>query len=304
MKKYLAVAVIVAALLLTAGFFTTSHAQAPSKDDAPTFYRLTPGVYVNPWPRFTIHYPKDWIERPVNIAMGDVLRVSPPDPYPSSASLMVMVGPWPYPIDKWADFWVPTLKAMGLTDVTVVSDKPSQLRDGTPAREVEAKMLRSGVPVNQMSLATRKEDVQILTVVSSANGKIGDDLKAILYSVEFPPGKDEPVKLPPDVQAFLNDHTRDLLSHDIERVKANYSARYLLSGTRKGEVERYVRDFIGRVTSCEVVITEFVAGGDRAYLAGIISTNLGKMPLLETSIIKESGEWKWYGNQREVVPFK
>jgi len=26
--------------------------------------------------------------------------------------------------------------------------------------------------------------------------------------------------------------------------------------------------------------------------------------LQETSIIKENGEWKWYGNQREAHPWK
>ncbi len=301
MERPLLLSAAMAVLLLTGSSFAPCKAQNATAADTPTFYRLVPGTYVNGWPRFTIKYPTEWVERPINTAMGDVFQVSSAGPYPSSSSLMVMVGPWPYPIDKWADSWVPTLRAMGLTDVTVVSDKPSQLRDGTPAREVEATMLRNGVPVNQMSLATRKEDVQILTVVSSSNGTIGNDLKTILYSIEFRPGKDEPVKVPPDVREFLDDHVGDLLSHDMERVTANYSERYLASGTRKGEVERCVREFIGRVTSCEVVITEFVPAGDRACLAGIVSTNLGKMPLLETSIIKENGEWKWYGNQREVA---
>jgi hypothetical protein len=62
---------------------------------------------------------------------------------------------------------------------------------------------------------------------------------------------------------------------------------------------------IGGVTSVEVGITDFVRAGDRAYPAGFFKGFpgfWGKGMLRETSIIKESGEWKWYGNQRDVSP--
>jgi len=51
-----------------------------------------------------------------------------------------------------------------------------------------------------------------------------------------------------------------------------------------------------------VGITDFVPAGDRAYLAGFTVTNGSKWPLYGASIIKENGEWKWYGNQRDVAP--
>jgi len=59
MKRTVAVPVIVAIALLVGASFTPSLAQAPSNADIPTFYHLVPGTYVNGWPRFTIHYPKD-----------------------------------------------------------------------------------------------------------------------------------------------------------------------------------------------------------------------------------------------------
>lgn len=83
----------------------------------------------------------------------------------------------------------------------------------------------------------------------------------------------------------------------------DYSDRYLNSGLRKGEMERFWNVFIGRFTSYEVGITEFVPVGDRTlYLAGFASGPWGTSMLLETFVIKESGEWKWYGNQRDPAP--
>jgi len=285
-------------ILLVGSVIALSYAQTPSSSDTPTFYRLVPGTYVNPWPRFAVHYPKDWVERPKNVLSGDVFSASSAERFPSMA---VIVGPSPLSLDKVADGWVPILKALGFKDVTVVGDKPSRLRDGTPAWEVEAKMLANGAPFSQLLLATKKDETGISIVVSSV-GKIGEDLKVIPYSIEFEPDKDKPVKVPPDVQAFLNKHCNDAVSHDLTKVMANVSDRFLNSGVRKGEMERTWRPLVGQMTSAEFVITDYVPASDRAYLAGFVISFWGKVMLQATSIIKETGDWKWYGNQRDVAP--
>jgi hypothetical protein len=38
--------------------------------------------------------------------------------------------------------------------------------------------------------------------IESLNGKIGEDLKTILYSIEFEPDKDKAVKVPPMSRNF------------------------------------------------------------------------------------------------------
>jgi hypothetical protein len=119
--------------------------------------------------------------------------------------------------------------------------------------------------------------------------RIGEDLKAILYSLEFEPSKDEPVKVPLDIQEFLDKYCSDIVSHDVANVMAHFSDRFLLSGVKKGEIERSIRQMIGSITSCEVGITELVPAGDRAYVAGFQSWTLQKWAL-GTSIIKEGGE--------------
>ena len=65
MKKLIVLSVIIAVMFLTRGSVAPAHAQDSAKDDKPTFYHLVPGTYVNPWPRFTVTYPKEWTaERP------------------------------------------------------------------------------------------------------------------------------------------------------------------------------------------------------------------------------------------------
>jgi hypothetical protein len=188
------------------------------------------------------------------------------------------------------------------TDITVVSDKPSRLPDGSLAREVELQMVLNGASLNVMGLVARKGDRWINTAVRSRDGRIGPDLKAILYSIKFEPDKDAPANPPPDVQEFLDKMQGDLVSHDVTKVMDHYSDGFLHSGNSKGDIGRILRPAIGRFTSFDIVITDFVLAGDRAYLTGFMGTNLGRIAITETSIIKENGEWKWYGNQRDVAP--
>jgi hypothetical protein len=284
--------------MLMGSVFTPAFAQAPAKDDTPTFYHLLPGVYVNGWPRFTITYPKEWVER--HAQSQEAFGASAPGA--DRPSFGVAFGPSPLPLEALAEN-IAAFRRNSATDVTVVSDKPSQLRDGSPAREVELQFVLNGVPCHNMALATKKGDLWITTVVLSDKGRIGEDLKAILYSIELQPGKDVPVKVPPDVQGFLNRYSGDLVSHDLAKVMSHYSDRYLNSGIRKGGVERFWRQTVGLVKSFEIGVTEFVTESDRAYLTGFVpGLFFGKHPLGDSTIIKENGEWKWYGNQRDAVP--
>jgi hypothetical protein len=163
-------------------------------------------------------------------------------------------------------------------------------------------MVLNGAPLNVMGLITKKGDLWVNMAVESRSGKIGEDLKAILYSIEFEPDKDKPVTVPPDIQEFLNKFCSDVVSHDIAKVMTHYSDRFLNSAGKKGGAEQFFRQFIGSITSYEVGVTDFVTEGDRVYLAGFVNNNWGKWVLQLTSIIKDSGEWKWYGNQRDVSP--
>jgi hypothetical protein len=297
MKKPIVVSVIMALMLLTGGSFALAQSQDSAKEEKPTFYRLTPGVYVNGWPRFTITYPKDWVEETPSPL--EVFRAASPDPL-HRERITIIIGS-AYPLDKFADFLVSAFKRMA-QDVTVVSDKPSGLRDGTPAREVEIQMVQNALRVNFFGLATNKGDMRVTTGIVVQGENIRGDLKAIPYSLEFQPGKDEPVKVSPDIQEFLDKHCSNMVSHDLVKVMTDFSDKYLNSGERKGEVERRIRQTIGLITSFEIGITDLVPAGDRVYLTGFMNANPGRFPLPGGLIIKENGEWKWFGNQRDVSP--
>jgi len=66
----------------------------------------------------------------------------------------------------------------------MIYDKPSQLKDGAPAREAEFEWVRNGAKVNTMMLAaTNGQGALIIDDLTSENGRIGDELKKILYSL-------------------------------------------------------------------------------------------------------------------------
>jgi hypothetical protein len=305
MRKLTVVSLAMVLLLLGGASLTPSSAQTPTKDDTPTFYRLVPGTYVNGWPRFTITYPKEWVERRPDPQMTFHTSAPGPVPFPT-----LIIAPFPTyllpgsalpSLEVFAESLSKALSGFA-TDVAVVSDKPSRLSDGSLAREVELKMVLNGAPLNVMGLVAKKGDRWINTAVRSRNGRIGPDLRAILHSIKFEPDKDAPMKPPPDVQEFLDKMHSDLVSHDVTKVMGHYSDRFLNSGNRKGDIERILRLAIDRFTSFDIVITDVVPAGDRTYLTGFISTNLGKLAITETSTIKENGGWKWYGNQRNPAP--
>ena len=157
MKKLIPLLMTMVIILLAGSFFAPAHAQDTTKVGKPTFYRLTPGVYVNGWPRCTVHYPKEWVERPP--MPQEIFRASVPGPIPAPAFIYAPFAPPstppPPPLDKAAALIAFLFKNMA-TDVAVVTDKPSRLRDGTPAREVELRMLLNGAPFNVGGLVTYK----------------------------------------------------------------------------------------------------------------------------------------------------
>ncbi len=299
MRKPLVASIFLVLTLLMLGFCTPAYSQDTAKDNTPTFYRLVPGTYVNGWPRFIINYPKEWVEVAPMPQMLEALKVCGPRGVGPAGCLSVSVSPLTEPLEMYANSTARGLRNIA-TEVTIIRDSPSQLRDLTPAREVEISMILNGSPVSLFCLVTKKDDTVIGTYVVS--GEIGDDLKAILYSIEFQPDKDEPVELPPDVQEFLERTGNDILSHDVAKVMANYSDRFLHSGTRKADVEQDLKRWIGTVTSLTGATTDFVREGERAYLAGYTAFNFGTYPNPQISIIKENGQWKWYGNQRDPAP--
>jgi hypothetical protein len=305
MKKLIVLAMIMAVILLVAAF---AHAQSPANDLKPTFISPTPGLYVNGWPAFTVTYPKEWEETALP-GPGCVFRVAmaradlPPSSYLPSLSIYLI--PSSVPLDDWAKLWMPVWVEF-FTDIKVLSDKPSQLKDATPAREVEYE----GVPKNGppkrsiLFLATKKDATWVAIMLSDDKAKIGEDLRGIAYSLTFQPGRETPVTVPSDVRVFLDMYCVDLMGAEVKTIMAHYSDRFRHSGAGKAYEEQWWRNNPPSKGSCEATVTIFEPRGDKAYIDGFFlskakgDANALKTPMSLQQIINEHGQWKWYGNQK------
>lgn len=303
MKKNILILVLTLFLAVVLGGYVFAQAENPAGDLKAMLLSPTPGLYVSGWPAFSLSYPKDWQALP-STSPYMVFRVGAPrSSLPPSPTLAISNAPIPLPLDKLTSVMAPELAKVG-KDVKVVSDKPTKLKDGTPAQEAEFEwVITNGPKINSMFLATMKEDVWIIVAIRDDKGKIGEDLKGILYSLKFQPGTPELVQVPPDVEQFFKEFGDDIASHDVEKVMTHFSDRYLSNGLnkqRQAEVYRQVLTVIApNITFWKTSVTGFELQGDNAYVTGFVTDNNGKHPIGSPGVmIKEDGQWKWYGNQK------
>jgi hypothetical protein len=301
MKKCILILVLSLVLAVAWGGYVLGQTENPAGDLMAMLQNPPPGFYVSGWPAFTISYPKDWeVQTPF---ITEVFRVAAPRPsLPPSPVLGISIGPVPLPLDKLTTWLVPALAQFG-KDIKVVSDKPTQLKDGTPAQEAEFEwVIPNGPKLNSLYLVTTKDDLWIFAAIHDDKGKIGEDLKSILYSLRLQPGKEELVKLPPDVEQFLKEFGSDMASRNLEKVMTHFSDRFLNYGRTKqiatGVWAQALKGIPPGVTFFEPSVTRFALQGDKAYVAGFWTHNLGKQPIMIYFMIKEDGQWKWYGNQK------
>ena len=279
MKNFVAVSLIMAGMVLIGGFFTFTQAQSSGIDAKPTVISPTPGLYVNGWPPFTVSYPKDWAEQRVQ-GPGEVFRAAAlRPPLPPSPTLAVVTFGNSADISGAANMLAGIFGSIGFKDVKVLYDKPSKLQDGTPAQEAEIEFVPPNAPkINGFLLTTKKDGAWIMITMYGDKGMIGEDVKSIAYSLKVSQGKQEPVKVPPDVQAFLDKWNSDIDSHDVARIMSNLSDQFRQSGMDKKAVEGWFRTGpdspvqLG-ITSAATTVTIFEPQGDKAYLAGFQTGN-------------------------------
>ena len=317
MKKLIVLAILMAVMVLVAAL---THAHSPANDLKPTFISPTPGLYVNGWPPFTVSYPKEWVEMPNY--MGDVFVAGMARPDIATGVyvplIRIDVNSTPLPLEDWTKMYMPVFLQFA-TDIKVLYDKPSQLKDGTPAREAEVEFLYKLDPTfgslkdtpkyNNFVLMTKRDLAFVGIWMIDDQGTIGEDLKKYAYSFTFLQGREEPVQVPPDVRAFLDMYCADTVSHDVKTIMAHYSDRFHHSGGSKVAYEQWFRKGPGSpiqmgVISQEATVTVFEPHGDKAYIDGFwLRKTKGNATALKASmsyrqIINEHGEWKWFGNQK------
>jgi hypothetical protein len=125
------------------------------------------------------------------------------------------------------------------------------------------------------------------------------DLVASAVKRERPPKKPiNAVELPPDVKAFITDFNQTVFDLDRKKIADSFSDRFLYNGGTKQMILRVLIGTISYWSKTKFILTKFEPEGDIAKIEGIIKDKYFEAPLMPGSmLIKENGQWKWYGNQ-------
>jgi len=109
-------------------------------------------------------------------------------------------------------------------------------------------------------------------------------------------------QVPADVQAFFDKFARDIATQKMDVIGANYSDKFLQGGFNKEGFLYVLSGSISMVTKYSVKLTKYEVDKNNPNIAHIEgSADLGFMAAdfaPGSMIIKEDGQWKWYGNQK------
>ena len=108
---------------------------------------------------------------------------------------------------------------------------------------------------------------------------------------------------PRDVTPFLNGYAKAIEGGQLSQIMSCYSDRFMSNGRGKQATERFWTMMLkrGPVNEFRVVLNHFKQYGDKAEVDGTVVFNGRRTPLQIRSIIKEDGQWRWYGRPiREI----
>ncbi len=109
------------------------------------------------------------------------------------------------------------------------------------------------------------------------------------------------INLPEDVQSFLDQFRKDMLAHDMKKISQHYAENFKQDGYNRKAFLDILSKTVNFVTRYEIKLTKLKPGNNSgiAFIDGSVVLGAVTVPLADDSmIIKESGVWKWYGNQR------
>ncbi len=296
----------------TLNFTKTTESTHVRDETWPSFTASKPGFYVNGWPGFVLSYPSDWVGEPPD-EPWEFFRATAPGRF-QSPNLVVCVFSFQEPLGWAVADLVSYIERIG-SRPRVVYERPTRLWDGTGAYEAEIAWVygATGAWINTFLLAAKIENIQIQITLHDKRGEIGEDLKAIAYSLKLKPGKEEPFQVPEDVQALIRGWSKAMADHDMKAVMGFYSDEYIHDARTKKAEGEFLKSIMPGITSFNLTITAFESMGDKAWLTGFIEGDFGRAiglpeqvfmengqePLGTLQIIKEKGEWKWYGNHKQ-----
>jgi CubicO group peptidase (beta-lactamase class C family) len=125
------------------------------------------------------------------------------------------------------------------------------------------------------------------------------DLVAASVQRKRPPKKPiEAVELPTDVKAFITDYNQAIFNKDVVTMADLISDRFLHDGVTKQMALRFLSGTLNYVSDAKIITTEFASEGDKAKIDVVLKDKYFEAPfMIGSKLIKENGQWKWYGNQ-------
>jgi CubicO group peptidase (beta-lactamase class C family) len=114
-----------------------------------------------------------------------------------------------------------------------------------------------------------------------------------------PPKKSlKAVELPPDVKAFITDYDQARRDKDLVTMANLISDQFLYDGVTKQMALRFLSGISVYTAEAKIIITKFEPEGDKVKMDVLLKDKYFEAPFMTGSrLIKESGNWKWYGNQ-------
>ncbi len=107
-----------------------------------------------------------------------------------------------------------------------------------------------------------------------------------------------PIKLPDDLAAFIADFNRVYSDKNIPKLSEFISNSFLNNGLTKSQIIELFAVSASYLSESKLIITGFELNGNVAKLEGVRKDKYFEINLpTDFQIIKENGQWKWYGNQ-------
>ena len=125
------------------------------------------------------------------------------------------------------------------------------------------------------------------------------DLVADAVKRDRPPKKPlKAIELPDDVKTFIIDFNQAWLDKNFSKLSDCISDNFLSSGVTKNRILQFFKISASYVSESKIILTGFERQGNVARIEGVRKDKYFEISVPPGSLmIKENGQWKWYGNQ-------
>ena len=107
-----------------------------------------------------------------------------------------------------------------------------------------------------------------------------------------------PVLLPPDIKAFIADYNQARRNKDLLKMLDMISERFLYRGVTKQMAKQFLSNIMDYTAEAKLVVTRYKPDENGIELDVWMKDKYYQSPfMIETRLVKENGNWKWFGNQ-------